>query len=219
MRRILSLLLAILIIVSSMGGCKKMPAVDKNIKPEQHFSQYQMLTDLYGTPWRDTLKALNIDLQDVNADGLNNVGIPLQDTYAGITFDIALRFGGEDEHLRRVEYTATYQYPEDEMQLLQDLVKINRELISDFGKASDTSFLFNWVEKKLGEVWNRDIAYWQDIQVLKRLLDEEYSGTLLHWNLSSIAPERIKKMDIDTSLSIYVSIQETEGIAVITINY
>ena len=196
-----------------------MPAVDKNVKPEQHFSQYKKLSDLYGTPWRDTLKALNIDLQEVNADGLSNVGIPMQDTYAGVTFDIALRFGGEDEHLRRVEYTATYQYPENEMQMLQDLVKINRELISDFGKASDTSFLFNWAEKVLGETWNRDISYWQDTQILKRLLDEDYNGTLLLWNLSSVAPEHIKELGVDTSLSVYVSVQKDEGTAVITINY
>lgn len=219
MKRIISLFLAILLVLPAAGGCKKMPAVDKNVKPGEHFSQYDKLTQLYGTPWRDTLKELNVGLQELNADGLNNVDIPLQETYADITFDIALCFGGANEHLRRIEYTATYQYPEAEEQLLRDLVKINRELISDFGKASDTSFLFNWAEKKLGEEWNRDIAYWQDTQVLKRLLDEDYTGTLLLWNLSSVTPKHIKDLDIEHSLSIYVSIQEDEGTAVITINY
>ena len=219
MKRRISLCIAILLVLSVMCGCNKMPAVDENIKPEAFLSQYKTLTELYGTPWRDALKSLDIDLQEINADGLANVGIPLQETYAGITFDVSLRFGGADEHLRGIEYTVEYSYPEAEAQLLKDLVKINRSLISDFGDPSDTSFVFNWAEKKLGEKWNRDIAYWQDSQVLKRLLDSGCTGTLLLWNLDSIAPDNIKALGIEHSLSIYVSVYEDEGVAFITINY
>ena len=160
MKRIISLIVAVLVLAAFLTGCNKMPAVDKSVKPEKYFGQYKTLTDLYGTPWRDTLKKLNVDFQELNTEGLNNVGIPLQEIYADITFNTALRFAGEDNHLRGVNYTATYQYPEDEVKLLRDLVKINRELISDFGAASDTSFVFNWAEKKLGEKWNRDIPFW-----------------------------------------------------------
>lgn len=219
MKRILSLLLAILLVLSVVSGCKKMPAVDKNIKPGEHFSQYDKLTRLYGTPWRQVLEALDIGMEELEADGLTHVGVPIREEYANITFDTVLRFNGKDNSLSRVEYSATYQYPEEEEKLLQDLVKINRELIADFGKPSDTSFLFNWVEKKMGEQWNRDIAYWQDAQILKRLLDEDYDGNLLLWNLSSVAPEHMKELGLDTSLSIYVSVQKEEGTAVITINY
>ena len=219
MRRIISLLVAALIAVSALAGCNKMPAVDKSVKTEEHFSLYKTLTDLYGTPWREVLEKLNIDLQEIDADGLTNVGIPLQETYAGIEFDVALRFGGEDEHLLGVEYTATYRHPESEGELLRDLVKINRELISDFGDASDTSIVFNWAEKRMGEKWNRDIAYWQDTQVLKRLLDDDFSGSLLYWNLNSVAPEQVEKLDRDHGLSVSVSVIEEENVAVITINY
>lgn len=215
----ISLLVAVLIAVSALTGCNKMPVVDKSIKPEEHFSQYKTLTDLYGTPWRDTLQKLNIDLQELDTEGLNYVGVPLQESYAGLEFDTALRFGGDDNHLRGVEYSVSYQYPEDEVKLLQDMVKINRELISDFGKASDTSLVFNWVEKRLGEEWNRDIAYWQDVQVLKRLLDAGYDGTLLYWNLSSVDSDNIKNVHTEHGLSAGISIRGEEGIAVITINY
>jgi len=218
MKRILSLFITILLVLSLASGCKKMPAVDKNIKPGEHFSQYDKLVQLYGTPWRDALKELDIDIQDVKLDGLN-MGIPLQDTYADIDFDIMLRFGGEGEYLYDVEYTATYQYPEDEVKLLRDLVKINRELISDFGKASDTSFVFNWAEKMLGEEWNRDISYWQDMQILKRLLDEEYSGYILFWNLDSVATQNIKDMGVTHGLSVHVYINQDDGTADITISY
>lgn len=219
MKRIISFFSAVLLILPFFAGCNKMPAVEKSVKPEAHFQQYKTLTDLYGTPWRDTLQKLNIDLQELDTEGLNYVGIPLHETYSGITFDTALRFGGEDNHLRGVEYSATYKYPEDEIKLLQDMVKINRELISDFGEASDTSLVFNWVEKRMGETWNRDIAYWQDMQVLKRLLDADYDGTVLYWNLTSVASDNIKRVHTEHGLSVGISIRDQEGIAVITINY
>lgn len=219
MKRIISLFVVALIVISLLCGCNKMPSVDKNIKPEAHFSQYKTLTDLYGTPWRDTLTKLDIDLQEINADGLTNVGIPLKETYADIVFDIALSFSGDEAHLRRVTYSATYQYPQDEGKLLKDLVKLNRELIFDFGEPSDTSMVFNWAEKRMGQTWNRDIPFWQDTQILKRLLDDRYSGYLLLWNLSSVAPEHFETLDIEHSLSIYVSINEDEGTADIIINY
>ena len=219
MRRIISLFIAALITVFTLCGCNKMPAVDKNVDPSEHFSQYKTLTDLYGTPWRDVLKKLDIDYQKLDLDGLNCVGIPLQETYADMTFDTALRFRGDDNHLRGVEYTVTYQYPEEEGKLLKDLVKINRELISDFGKPSDTSLVFNWAEKKMGEQWNRDIPFWQDAQILKRLLDDHYTGSFLLWNLNSVAPEHIKVLDIEYSLGVSVYINDEEGTAAIIINY
>lgn len=219
MKKILSVLVVIFLLVSALSACNQRPAVDKSVKPEEHFSHYKILTDLYGTPWRDVLKKLNIDLQEINADGLNYVGIPLQETYAGISFDIALRFNGDANPLRGVEYTASYRYPEEEGELLRDLVKINRQLIADFGSASDTSYVFNWTEKHMGEEWNREIPYWQDVQVLKRLLDADYSGNLLLWNLSSIAPKHIKDLEIVHSLSISFYVNQDEGTALITINY
>lgn len=220
MRRIISLLIALLLMVSVFAGCNEMPTVDKSVKPEEHITLYKKLTDLYGVPWRDVLKELSVDLQQISAEGLNYVGIPMKENYAGLEFDVFLRFGGDDEHLLGVEYTATYQYPEDEARMLRDLVKINRELISDFGAASDTSLVFNWAEKRMGEKWNRDIAYWQDVQVLKRLLDNDYSGTLLLWNLNSVAPEQVKTLGRDHSLSVSFNIlSEEDNTAVITINY
>ena len=219
MKRILLLILAIMLILSAVVGCKKMPAVDKNVKPEAHFSHYQALTELYGTTWRDTLKKLNIDLQELDAEGLNYVGVPMQETYADIMFDVALRFGGEDNHLCGVEYTATYQYPDEEGKLLQDIVKINRALISDLGEPSDTSVVFNWAEKRMGEKWNRDIKYWQDTQVLKRLLDDGYDGRILLWNLNSVAPAHFEALEIEHGLSVSFSVHNDAGTAVITISY
>jgi len=218
-KKTLSVLVVIFLLVSVLSACNQRPAVDRSVKPEEHFSNYKTLTDLYGTPWRDVLKKLDIDMQELDADGLNYVGIPLQETYADITFGTALRFRGDDNHLGGVEYTASYQYPEEEVKLLQDVVKLNRQLISDFGSASDTSYVFNWAEKQMGEKWNREISYWQDVQVLKRLLDADYSGNLLLWNLSSIAPKHIKDMEIVHALSISFYVNQDEGTALITISY
>lgn len=219
MRKLIALIIAVLLTFPVFSGCNKMPAVDKNVKPEAHLSQYKTLTDLYGTPWREVLEKLDISMDEIDTEGLEYVGIPLKESYAGIEFATALRFGGEGSRLRNVEYSATYKYPDEEVKLLQDLVELNRKLIADFGKASDTSIVFNWAEKMLGEEWNRDIAYWQDRQVLKRLLDEGYDGRILYWNLSSVDSENIKKIHEDHGLSVDISIREEEGIAVITVSY
>lgn len=219
MKRKISYFFAVLIMLSALSGCNEMPAVNGNIKPGQHFSQYNTLTDLYGTPWREVLEKLDIDQQELELEGLNSVGIPRQENYADITFNTALRFGGDENRLRGVEYTATYKYPEEEEKFLRDLVVINRELISDFGNASDTSFVFNWAEKILGEKWNRKIPYWQDVQVLKRLVDEGFEGSILYWNLTPVASAAVKKVHSNHGLSVDISIQKTEGVAVITINY
>ena len=219
MSRVISLFLTVLFLLSALAGCNEMPAVNGNVKPGQHFSQYDTLTDLYGTPWREVLEKLDIDQQELDLEGLNCVGIPRQENYADITLNTALRFGGDENRLLGVEYTATYKYPEEEGELLRDLVMINRELISDFGNASDTSFVFNWAEKMLGEKWNRKIPYWQDVQVLKRLVDEGYEGRILYWNLTPVASAAVKKVHSNHGLSVNISILETEGLAVITINY
>lgn len=219
MKRILAMLVVCLLAVSIFTGCNTKAAVDKNVKPEEHFSQYKVLTDLYGTPWRDVLTQLKIDKQELKTDGLNYVGIPLQDTYADITFDVFLRFRGEDNHLTGVEYAAEYSYPENEEQLLRDLVRINRKLIADFGDPSNTSPVFNWVEKYMGEKWNRAIPYWQDMQVLKRLLDNDYMGSLLLWNLETVASEETLKYDVDHSLAVMVAIDAENGTASIILSY
>lgn len=219
MRRCVSLLLSALLLLFLLGGCHKMPTVDKSVKPGEALSQYNTLTGLYGTPWRDVLEKLNIDMQELNVDGLNHVEVPLQENYAGLEFNTALRFGKGDAGLIGVENTITYQYPEEEGKLLQDIVALNRQLIADFGPASDTSYLFNWTDKMLGEKWNRDIAYWQDRQVLKRLLDEGYSGRLLLWDLTSVAGENVKKANPNHSLSVNIEIRDGEGTATVKIYY
>lgn len=219
MKRILLFLLTSLLAISIVSGCKKMPTVDKSLKPGECFSQYDKLTHLYGKPWQQALKELGISMQELDAEGLNYLGVPLQENYAGISFKTALRFGGEDNSLIGVEYTASYNYPEEEEKLLRDLVMINHELIADFGKSSDSSLVFNWAEKILGEKWNRDIAYWQDMQILKRLLDADYDGTLLRWNLSSVAEENVQKTRTEHFMSVGISIDREADIAVITIGY
>lgn len=219
MKRLICILLVCVLLIGGLSGCNEMPAVDKSVKPEEHLSQYKKLTDLYGTPWRDVLSKLDIDLQELDTEGLNHVGVPIQENYAGLEFDTYLRFGGDENYLCGVTLSATYQYPDEEERFLRDTVAVCRELISDFGDPSDTSIVFNWVEKYMGEQWNRDIQFWQDVQVLKRLADSDFSGTLLFWNLIPVAGEAVLKTNDEFGLSVCFSIQEEEGIAVLNITY
>ena len=225
MKRIVSLFIVLAILACVVSGCKKMPGVDPDVQPELCFSHYKELTDLYGTSKWDTLKAFGIDQQEITNYGPDRYGIPRTEEYAGINFDITLMFGKES-HFCSVDYQAAYQFPEDEMKLLEDIVTISKQLISDLGEASDTSFVFNWAEVYLDQKWDRDIAYWQDISVLKRLMDEGFQGTLLRWNLTPVASEPVKAElekyhgDEDLhSLSFSVMFNENDNTAILDILY
>lgn len=223
MKRIVGLCLAAVMFVSIFTGCDNQQK--KEIHPEQAFSQYKTLTDLYGTPWRDVLDTLGISNQEIVIYGDHLFGIPKTEVYAGIKFDMKLLFRGDDRHLYGVGYEVEYQYPENEEQLLRDIVTICRQLTEDFGEPSNVNYVFNWVEAYMYEEWNRDIAYWQDIQVLKRLLDNNFTGTLLTWDLTAIQNEAIKgeRESINTesnhSVTFSIQISNEEGIRTLVIMY
>lgn len=221
MKRVLCLCIAVL--MSVLSGCTKEPTVAADVLPQLYFSHYGEFTDLYGTPCMDTLDALGVDLHEVNIIHEDRLGIPKTESYAGVEFAVYLQFGGDDSHLCGVDNQATYQYPEDEEKLLRDIVTISKSLIKDFGEASDVSFVFNWVQIKLKEAWNRDIAYWQDIQVLKRLFDEGFDGELLYWNMTPLdtVKEELKSYGDEGghSLSFSVSIDKYNGTATLSIVY
>lgn len=224
MKRVLCLCF-VAIMLLALVGCTEAPTVGSDVQPEMHFSSYKELTDMYGIPRVDTLEALGVDLQDVSITHEDRLGIQNSEMYAGISFEIYLLFSGEDSHLCGVDNEATYQYPEEEEKLIRDIVAISKSLIKDFGAATDTSYAFNWVEVKLKEDWNRDIAYWQDMQVLKRLLDEGFDGELLYWDLTPVASttiqEELKNYGDEGrhSLSFSVSIDKNSGTATLSISY
>lgn len=221
------LVIVLLVWMVSMFGCGKEKGVDPSVRPEMFFSLYDDLTQHYGTVGRtDTLKVLNIDLQQVNIENPDHLGLPLKDTYAGLEFDVYICFSGKDDHFSGVEYQLVYQYPEEKEKLLADILTLSKQMTEDFGPATDTSYVFNWAEKKLHEQWNRDIAYWQDPAVLDRLLEEEFSGELLWWNLTPVATESILKeletygdKDATHGLLLDLMVSEYNGTVTISIWY
>ena len=217
MKRMVCLLIALAFL---LVGCNKMPTVSDDVKPEEHFAHYKTLTELYGTARMDTFKALNVAQKDIVIYHDERLGIPQKESYAGIDFNIWLRF--INSKLSGVEYEATYQYPDEKDKMLQDLVTINKALVKDFGEASDTSIVFNWVEAYLDEKWDRDIAYWRDASVLVRLVDSDFSGSLLYWDMTNIASKTVKETlgeDRRHGLSIRFFINEQEGFASVSVEY
>lgn len=224
MKKVLCLCLTVIYLLS-LVGCARKPAVNSDIQPEKHFTYYKELTDMYGMFRVDVFELLQVDLQEVTIIHEDRLGIPRTERYAGVDFAIFLQFGGNDSHFHGVDNEITYQYPEDEEKLLRDIVSISKSLINDFGTATDTSYVFNWVEVKLKEKWNRDITYWQDIQVLKRLFDEGFDGELLYWDLTPVASSAIQE-ELKSygeqgrhSLSFSVSIDEHNDTARLNICY
>ncbi len=225
MKRTVSLFLTIVITFLCMSGCNKAPAVDKSVRPEQIFSYYKTLTDQYGISMSETLENLNIDPQTVINNGSALLGIPWEEKYAGIAFDVSLNFG-TGEQFSGVHYKSMYTYPEDEYQLLLDAVAVCKQLISDFGDKLDASYAFNWVEVYLKEEWDRDIRYWEDISVLKRLLDESYNGPLLVWDMTTVCSERVRAYlreqfgkDGRHTLTLSIYADKEQGLSYLEISY
>lgn len=220
-------ILLLLAMVSALFGCGKEPGVDPSVDPGKIFTHYNELTRHYGTVGRmETLNALGIDLQMVDIQNPDRLGLPLTETYAGVQFDTYICFSGKDTHFSGVEYLAEYRFPEEKDKLIADILALSDQLIKDFGEATDTSYVFNWAETMLKEEWNREIAYWQDPAVLDRLIDEEFCGELLWWNLTPVASETILKelesydnKDAVHGLLFDLMADEVDGIVTISLWY
>ncbi len=183
MKRLLSMALILAMILAVFAGCKKDTAVD----PTPYFSLYPKVTALYGTKRMETPEALGFDLQQVENISDNRWGFPLTESYAGLTFDFSAMFSGPDYLFSGTYLERSYTYPDDKDKLIFDTVALCTQLSRDFGPATDTSYFYNWVEVMLGEQWNEDIKFWQDAWVMERVVDAQYAGSLLVWDLTSVA--------------------------------
>ena len=173
-------------------GCGR-PRVDPSLKPGDFFSHYDRLTELYGTPRMDTPAALGLDLQQVENISDSRWGFPIKEKYAGLEFDVSVLFGGKERLFSGVYMERSYAYPADSELLICDAAEVCKKLCGDFGPATDNSYFFNWVEVMLGEKWNEDIKFWQDPGVLERVVEEQYSGPLLVWDITSVAPMAVRE--------------------------
>ena len=219
---------ALVLIVTAVlfcTGCTE-HEVKKDAQPGKVFSQYDRLTGLYGTAGRnEVLDQLGIDLQAVNIENGDHLGLPIQDTYAGLDFDIYLNFGHDDGVLNSVEYERVYRYPEEREQMIMDITTLCDQMILDFGDEADTEYVFEWAQKMLKEEWNQDIKVWQDAAILRRLMNEDYYGSILWWDMTSVASETVRNhlesrgKDYVHGLAISIGVSAYEGKAYIMINY
>lgn len=216
----------VLLITVSVAGCGR-PKVDPNLMPGQFFSNYDLLTQLYGTPRMDTPNALGFDLQQVENISDSRWGFPITEQYSELEFDVSVLFKGKENLFAGVYMERTYEYPAESETLIYDAVEVCKQLCNDFGPATDNSYFFNWVEVRLGEQWNKDVKFWQDAWVLKRVVDEKYSGLLLVWDLTPIASAPVQQT-LDSlgsngrgihALACSMQIDADNGIATLTITY
>lgn len=225
MKRTVCLIFITAMVLLGLVGCNKMPTVDKTVQPEEIFSHYKKLTDQYGLSMSRTLAELDIDPQTVINNNQSYFGIPWSEEYGGIEFSVALNFG-TGEQFTGVRYEASYQYPNNEEQLLKDIVTVSNQLISDFGEKLDATYTFNWVEAYLKEAWDRDIHYWEDVSVLKRLLDEGYTGPLLTWDITPVSGESVQSYFQENygkegrhTLVLSINLDKEQGLAYLDISY
>lgn len=221
MKRTLFVLVVVCILLGIVAGCDRTKAVD----PALHFSRYSQLTELFGTERMATPEALGFDLQQVENISDSRWGFPITEEYAGLEFDISTMFSGADYHFAGVYMERAYAYPEEKDELIFDTVTVCQRLCADFGPATDSSYFFNWVEVMLGEQWNEDVKFWQDAWVMERVVDAEYGGTLLWWDITSVATPAVMNeleslgSDAVHALVCSMHIDAYNGSAVLTIAY
>lgn len=220
MKRYILIVLAMCMLFLTCAGCGRR-GVDPDVKPEMYFSQFREFTDLYGKERMAALDVLGVDLQEVENISDNRWGINRRESYAGMEFEISAIFRGKENLFSGVYMERTYQFPEEKDDLIMDAVAVCKQLNADFGVATDNSYFFNWVSMMMGEDWNRDIKFWQDPFVIKRVVDENYAGTLLAWDLTPVASTAIKQHLGDTrhGLACSLHINESDGEAYLTITY
>ena len=221
MKRLISGLLVVCVLCCVLVGCDRTQAVD----PALYFSHYSELTEQFGTGRMDTPEALGFDLQQVENISDSRWGFPLKEEYAGLEFNISTMFSGKDYHLSGIYMERSYAYPDEKDALIFDTVAVCQRLCADFGPATDTSYFFNWVEVMLAEQWNTDVKFWQDAWVMERVVDAEYSGSLLWWDITSVATPNIMKelksheADAVHALVCSMYIDVHNGVATLVITY
>ena len=208
------------------SGCSKKYQVRKDFDPGEIFSYYHKLTSLIGTVGRnEVLRALDVDLQQVNIENGDHIGLPLKESFAGLDFDIYLTFGHQNAQFMNVDYRRTYDYPQDREKMIEDLQTVCTRLAAIVETKPNTSFVFNWAETFLKEEWDRDIAVWQDASILRRLMAEEFNGSLMWWDMTHIAGESVRAYlktrgsDAAHTLGVSFYVSEYNGIGYIEIHY
>lgn len=185
----------VLLAVTLFFGCGKDHSVDKDVQLDKLFSTYRELSPHLGTAGKmETLDNLRIDLQQVNIESADHLGIPMQEQYAGLTFDVYINFNTKQDvdFFSGIEFVKQYRYPEQKKQLIADVKAVTEKMVNDFGENGDRSFTINWVETMLHEQWDPDIDYWQDPSILERLFSEGYCGELLWWDITPVVDTKVK---------------------------
>lgn len=209
-----------------LPGCGEKYQVRKDFAPGEIFSYYDTLTSLIGTIGRnEVLNALDVDLQDVNIENGDHIGLPMKESFAGLDFDIYLTFGHSNAQFMNVDYRREYAYPQDQEKMIEDLRTVCAKLSAVVETQPNTSFVFNWVETFLKEEWDRGIVVWQDAAILRRLMDEEYNGSIMYWDMTHIAGETVKAYlktrgsEAAHTLGVSIYVSDYNGIGYIEIHY
>lgn len=224
-KRIIAFFLVFAVLLLSGCGEKKYK-VKKDFAPGELFSFYDTYASLVGTAGRnEVLNALKIDLQEVNIENGDHLGIPLKENYAGMDFDIYLMFGHNNAQFMGVDYRREYAYPGDREKMVEDIQTVCSRLAANVETQPNTSFVFNWAETYLKEDWDREIKVWEDASILRRLMNEEYNGSLMLWDMTDVAGDSVKEYlktrgsDAVHTLSVSIYISEYNGLGYIEIRY
>ncbi len=210
----------------TLPGCSEKYQVRDDFAPGEIFTYYDELTSLVGTVGKnEVLDALEIDLQQVNIENRDHIGLPMKESFAGLDFDIYLTFGHNNAQFMNVDYRRTYAYPQDQEKMIEDLQTVCARLTAAVETQPNTSFVFNWAETILKEEWDRDIVVWQDASILRRLMAEEFNGSLMWWDMTHVAGESVKEYlktrgsDAVHSLGLSFYVSEYNGIGYIEVHY
>lgn len=202
----IAVILFLILMISIFAGCSEEKNWDPQNDPKKHITQYEKLTSLYGTERMATLEKLGYTLEEVDVVSGYYIGIPEQVEYAGVTFGIYLHFDN-DARLSGITYEKIYAYPTEKDRVIQDALKIGKQMEQELGGPDETDIWNDWFEEKYGKEMDPDPPTYKSEAELKKLIENDVGGSIAWWDVTGFATEenlayKAERFDEDIKLGI-----------------
>ena len=189
--RLLAFWLSLLLLITALTACETEKKWDPRKNPKLHIERYEALACFYGMDRSAVLKQLGYTLDElVTGDDFNafNICIPEQVEYAGVTFNIYLRFNN-DAVFTGFVFQKIYSYPSGTEQAVSDILTIGEQLEKDLGKPDETDRWNDWIEQQYDTEMDPNPPSYQSEAEIRKLIENNCGSSIAWWDITGYACE------------------------------
>ncbi len=209
-----------------LAGCGGRGEIKEENLPGKHLEHYDTLTALYGKRKMETLNALGMDANDVEMVNENRdiYNIHRPEEIAGVSLETILYF--TDSLLGQVNCEKSYSYPDEMEQAITDAMQIAEALAQKLGKPHAVDTWNDHYEEEYHIEMDEELPAYQSADQIRGFLEGGLGGTIMQWNMTSVACPEVKKWisrfspeDIRHEHSIRFYVRRDREEIVVGINY